>query len=490
MARSLTSRSAEIRARLSHPVIDADGHHLELFPLIHDYVDRIGGSRMTERFRTTFDGMGAASPWSRLTPKERRETLSVIPPWWGYPTKNSLDRVTASIPRLLYERLDELGIDFSVVYPTRSVWVERIPDEELRRVACRATNTYLSELYAPYADRLCTAAMIPMYTPQEAIDELQYVAGTLGVKVISFGHVRRPVARGTELSPSAFGQNYRLDNFGIDSDYDYDPVWAKCVELKMVVTSHSAEQGVGSRTSSTNWMFNHLGNFAASHSALLKSLFLGGVTRRFPTLNFGFMEVGVHWACGLYADMVTRWEKRNGRAIQDLNPENLDQALINRLIDEYGDDRMRAKREELREFYRVWGSSQVPRPEVLDDWAACQVETVEELRDLFVPRFYFGCEADDPLNSWAFKENVNPHGARLRPLLSSDIGHWDVPDVREVLVEAYEQVERGLMTGQDFRDFVFTNPVRFFTDANPDFFKGTRCEIAAMEWLRGRPASR
>ena len=44
----------------------------ELFPLIHDYVDRIGGSRMTERFRATFDGMGAASPWSRLTPKEKK----------------------------------------------------------------------------------------------------------------------------------------------------------------------------------------------------------------------------------------------------------------------------------------------------------------------------------------------------------------------------------------------------------------------------------
>ena len=24
-----------------------------------------------------------------------------------------------------------------------------------------------------------------------------------------------------------------------------------------------------------------------------------------------------------------------------------------------------------------------------------------------------------------------------------------------------------------FRDFVFVNPVRFFTDVNPDFFEGT-----------------
>ena len=34
------------------------------------------------------------------------------------PTKNTLDRATAMLPRLMYERLDDLGLDFAVVYPT------------------------------------------------------------------------------------------------------------------------------------------------------------------------------------------------------------------------------------------------------------------------------------------------------------------------------------------------------------------------------------
>ena len=53
-------------------------------------------------------------------------------------------------------------------------------------------------------------------------------------------------------------------------------------------------------------------------------------------------------------------------------------------------------------------------------------------------RFFFGCEADDRLNALAFDRRLNPAGARLNALFGSDIGHFDVPDMREVLPEAYE----------------------------------------------------
>ena len=42
-------------------------------------------------------------------------------------------------------------------------------------------------------------------------------------------------------------------------------------------------------------------------------------------------------------------------------------------------------------------------------------------------RFYFGCEADDPLITVGVRrDDVNPLGARLRPVFGSDISHWDV----------------------------------------------------------------
>ena len=35
----------------------------------------------------------------------------------------------------------------------------------------------------------------------------------------------------------------------------------------------------------------------------------------------------------------------------------------------------------------------------------------------------------------------------------------------DVIAEAYEMVEEGIMTEEDFRDFVFANPVKLWTAA-------------------------
>ena len=109
----------------------------------------------------------------------------------------------------------------------------------------------------------------------------------------------------------------------------------------------------------------------------------------------------------------------------------------------------------------------------------------EEIESLFVEPFYFGCEADDPMNTWAFNTRVNPLGARLKAIFSSDIGHWDVPDIRAVVAESYELVEDGLMEGDAFRDFMFTNAVTLYGRMNPRFFQGTAVEAEAAKLLRG-----
>ena len=110
----------------------------------------------------------------------------------------------------------------------------------------------------------------------------------------------------------------------------------------------------------------------------------------------------------------------------------------------------------------------------LDDYSACGIRRPEDIRDLFVNNFYFGCEADDPTNAYAFNRKANPYRAQLKVLFGSDIGHFDVPDMKEVVPEAYELVEDELITADDFRDFMFTNPVKFWGEANPRFFDSTR----------------
>ena len=56
------------------------------------------------------------------------------------------------------------------------------------------------------------------------------------------------------------------------------------------------------------------------------------------------------------------------------------------------------------------------------------------------------------------------------------IGHWDVTDMRDVLPEAWELVDDGLLDLAQFRDFTCGNAVRMLTAAAPDFFKGTVLE--------------
>jgi len=42
-------------------------------------------------------------------------------------------------------------------------------------------------------------------------------------------------------------------------------------------------------------------------------------------------------------------------------------------------------------------------------------------------------------------------------MFASDIGHWDVPDIREVLPEAWELVENEQLDEQEFADFTCGN---------------------------------
>jgi predicted TIM-barrel fold metal-dependent hydrolase len=186
--------------------------------------------------------------------------------------------------------------------------------------------------------------------PQEAIVELEYAVKQLGFKAVMMaGHVIRPIPEVVRRAPELARYSYWVDNLCLDSAHDYDPVWAQCVELGVAPTFHSIGMGWGSRTSISNYMYNHIGHFGAAGEALCKALFFGGVTRRFPTLRFAFLECGVGWACSLYADMIGHWEKRNGKAMSNYDPANLDRDLLLSLFERYGGEMVKGKLEYIAE---------------------------------------------------------------------------------------------------------------------------------------------
>ena len=477
------SQSLVIRERLSHPILDGDGHWIEFEPAVLDYLKDVAGADMVARYRT-WQRNRSPGIWYRLSPDERRDRRPLRPIWWPLPTKNTLDRATATLPKLLHERLDDTGIDFTVIYPSLGLFAPRIDEEDLRRAACRAFNKFSADAFRDYSDRITPAAIIPMHTPQEAIEELDYAVNTLGLKTLFMAaYAMRPipyVERKFEEEAGRFA--YWLDFFGLDSQYDYDPVWAKCVELKVVPGFHS--QGFwGGRASPTNFVNNHIGHFAAAGEAICKALFLGGVTRRFPSLNFAFLECGVGWAVSLYSDLIGHWEKRNIKAMENYDPANLNEKQFADLCRRYGGRIFEGRLNEIARSGASIGVSSREDPVMLDEFAPCGINDKHEIKDLFVPHFYFGCEADDPITAWAFDTKKNPYGAKLNAVFSSDIGHWDVVDMRDVTAEAYELVEHGLLNEDEFRDFTFANEARMRCSMNPNFYKGTIVEGAVAKLL-------
>ena len=67
--------------------------------------------------------------------------------------------------------------------------------------------------------------------------------------------------------------------------------------------------------------------------------------------------------------------------------------------------------------------------------------------------------------------------------MSFDLGHWDVNDMGHAAAEAYEQLEKELMSEEDFRKFAFQFSVQLYAGPNKDFFAGTRIEDEARKEL-------
>jgi len=456
------------REKLGHPIIDADAHVVECQFALEDTLKEVAGARVAARFAEVLESISMHRWYRADEPTRRRQRLG-RPSFWHVPASNTLDRATAMLPGLMRSRLDELGIDFAVVYTTLGLSFVSIPDEEMRRSIARALNQLNARTFREHSSRLTPVAIVPMGSPQEAIEELEYAVKTLGFKAAFLGgHFWRALPGGGRY----------MDYLALDSELDYDPVWAKCVELGVVPASHVGTLGGPTHGSITNYTFNHAGSFAAAGHILARALILGGVMKRFPRLRVAFLEGGAGWASLLYNTLVERFEKRNGREIlRTLDPERQDRALMRKLFEQHGGPLLSRYAERIG---RDQGSMLNPPEDRarVDDFAATGAEDGQAFAKQFVDGFYFGCEGEDRATVMAFDRRLNHFGHQLNAIFSSDLGHWDVPEMARVMEQTCELVEDGILSPEDFRKFTFTNVARMYTSMNPDFFKGTAVESA------------
>ena len=473
--------AAKVRKLLKHPVLDADGHWVESQPVFLEYLREVAGAKLTDEFI----GLSELNKsWHQASPAERLERRLRRPQGSFYPT-DTRERATAMLPGLMQERMGELGFDFSIIYPSNGLFYTTLFKDELRRASVRAYNIMVSETYAPYGRTFAPAAIIPTYTPQEAIEELDYAVGQLGCKVAMF---RGALPRALMPADGLAGTHesvlrrfpYYIDPIGFESPHNYDPVWRKCVELKVAATFHGGSHDWADRKSVNSYVFNHIGHFAQGNHVICKGLFLAGVNRRFPDLNFAFLEGGVGYAVSLLWDLVGHWEKLNPKAMREyLDPGKTDLDALRKLIMQYGLPRTKSKVDEIIEGH------QKTKGDFYEDFGRLEFSRKSDLIEQFSRSFYFGCEADDPVTTWAFDKRT---GATLKAILGSDVSHFDVPEMVEVLPEAYEMVEKKWLTDDDFEEFAFSNAIRLHGGMNKDFFKGTTLEQAAAPILAATAA--
>ena len=480
------SASSEVRARLDHPVVDIDGHAIEYFPVLAGFLEQQGVDLASPSLRRLLPGaFGPEADWYALSPEERARTRTARPPWWGSPARNTRDLATALFPALLYERLDELGIDVSVIYPSIGLVFLHFEDERERRGACRALNRCNAEMFAPFADRLVPVAAIPMHTPEEAIDALDDAAG-LGFKaVLLAGYVQRPAEALAAQHPDAARWGLWIDQYGIDRRVRLRPGVGQVPRPRRVGGVPLRLDRLGQPPLDLEL---HVQPHRPPRRGPAHAVQVALPRRRHPPLPRPQLRVP-RGRRGVGRVALRRPRRPLGEAQPQprstrSTPATSTATCSSSSSGQYGHTGGP------QASTRAMPARAPEDPATLDEWAALAIERPEDLRDLFVPNFFFGCEADDPLTTAAFNTKVNPFGARLQAMFGSDIAHWDVPDMSEVPEEAWEMVDHGLITEDDFRDFVFVNPVRFFTGGNPAFFRGTVVEAAVDGLLAGAGAGK
>ena len=175
-------------------------------PVFHDYLKATGGQSMLDEYIKT---QGGPDRWFQTPPVERVRQRMGRPNYWFGPG-NTLDRATSMIPKLMYERLPDFGIDFAIVYPTLGLGgfqgANRVQGagltSDLRRCCVRAYNIMAADMFRAYADRMTPAAIIPTVTPQEGVEEAEYVVRTLGLKVgMLHGVIQRPIPADADWQP-------------------------------------------------------------------------------------------------------------------------------------------------------------------------------------------------------------------------------------------------------------------------------------------------
>ncbi|HVB04764.1 MAG TPA: amidohydrolase family protein [Acidimicrobiales bacterium] len=242
--------------RVATKVIDGDGHVQEDLAAIATHLPspyREIISRRPEGLFPPLDHFHSAHAVE--TPPARDGRPVVGPEGWG-------------------AFLDDVGIERTVLYPTRGLAVGHIESLDYAVAATRAYNDWLHDTYVAADPRFNGMALLPMQDPEAAVAELHRAVTELDMRGAMLPSNGLPMLLGSKAYWPVYAEAERLgcclsihggshDRFGMDHLNRYVPVHALGHPWGLVV------------------------NFA--------SVIYNGIFDQFPGVRIAFLEGGVAW---------------------------------------------------------------------------------------------------------------------------------------------------------------------------------------------------
>ena len=186
--------------------------------------------------------------------------------------------------------MDELGIDYQMLYPT--IFLRQLTDLPETRIAlAQGYNRWLADIWGQSEGRLKWACVLPLGQMDEALTELRWAVehGACGVFM-----------RGIEEE-------------GVITDPYFFPLYDEMSKLDVAVTVH-----IGNGNPEMERLLNHGAGGSPFSSMRLASVaachqwILAGVPEQFPKLRIGFVEAAAQWIPYLVNDLVRRYPARRG----------------------------------------------------------------------------------------------------------------------------------------------------------------------------------
>ncbi len=184
---------------------------------------------------------------------------------------NSLDDIEGRI-----RDLDQMEIDFQIVYPTALVWVFDLENKELAGAVCRAYNNYIAEQCSKAPKRLGGVALVPIQDPPAAAEEARRAVGKLGLNgVVLPGIVGHTPLHAKEFIPFFETMNELDAPVGFHAVTGmHDTPWADCF---------------------TDFFSTHVTAMPFSMMVGMMSLVRSGLFKKLPRLRCAFLEIGASW---------------------------------------------------------------------------------------------------------------------------------------------------------------------------------------------------